>query len=108
LNAVGGGGRKLSAGHKVLGGTMIHWIESQSTSAIIGIVFSLSYVVAAVVFGFAAALSRRHIAEQLKAISPVTLTPLASFWDCSLCFLPRGSGKMLAAPMNISGKRRAR
>ena len=87
---------------------MIHWIESQSTAAIIGIVFSLCYAFTAVVFGFAAALSRRHVAEQLKTISPVTLTRLRSFWDCSLFFLPRGSGKMLAAPMNISGKRRAR
>jgi hypothetical protein len=69
------------------GGTMIHWIESQSTSAIIGIVFSLCYAFAGVAFGFAAALSRRHIAEQLKMISPVTLTPLAVILGLLIVFL---------------------
>jgi Protein of unknown function (DUF4239) len=71
----------------VLGGAMIHWTESQSISAIIGIVFSLCYAFAAVVFGFAAALSRRHIAEQLKMISPVTLTPLAVILGLLIVFL---------------------
>jgi hypothetical protein len=66
---------------------MIHWIESQSTSAIIGIVFCLCYAFAAAVFGFAAALSRRHIAEQLKTISPVTLTPLAVILGLLIVFL---------------------
>jgi hypothetical protein len=69
------------------GGTMIHWIESQSTFAIIGIVFSLCYAFTGVVFGFAAALSRRHIAEQLKMISPVTLTPLAVILGLLMVFL---------------------
>jgi Protein of unknown function (DUF4239) len=66
---------------------MIHWIESQSISAIIGIVFFLCYALAAVVFGFAAALSRRRIAEQLKTISPVTLTPLAVILGLLIAFL---------------------
>jgi hypothetical protein len=66
---------------------MIHWIESQSISAIIEIVFGLCYAAAGVVFGFAAALSRRHIAEQLKAISPVTLTPLAVILGLLIVFL---------------------
>jgi hypothetical protein len=69
------------------GGTMIHWIESQSISAIIGIVFALCYAAAGVVFGLAAALSRRPIAEQLKAISPVTLTPLAVVLGLLVAFL---------------------
>ena len=69
------------------GGTMIYWIESQSSFAIIGIVFALCYVFAGVVFGLAAALSRRHIAEQLKAISPVTLTPLAVILGLLIVFL---------------------
>ena len=56
---------------------MIHWIESQSTSAITGIVFCACYIVAAAVLGIAVALSRGPIAEQLRTISPVTLTPLA-------------------------------
>jgi hypothetical protein len=66
---------------------MIYWIESQSSFAIIGIVFALCYAFAGVVFGFAAALSRRHIAEQLKAISPVTLTPLAVILGLLIVFL---------------------
>jgi hypothetical protein len=66
---------------------MIHWIESQSISAIIGIVFALCYAAAGVVFGFAAALSRRPIAEQLKTISPVTLTPLAVILGLLVVFL---------------------
>jgi len=69
------------------GGAMIHWIESQSTSAIIGIVFCLCYAFAAAVFGFAAAFSRRHLAEQLKTISPVTLTPLAVILGLLIAFL---------------------
>jgi hypothetical protein len=66
---------------------VIYWIESQSTFAIIGIVFSLCYAFTGVVFGFAAALSRRHIAEQLKMISPVTLTPLAVILGLLIVFL---------------------
>ena len=66
---------------------MIHWIESQSTSAIIGIVFALCYAFAGVAFGFGTALSRRPIAEQLKTISPVTLTPLAVILGLLIVFL---------------------
>jgi hypothetical protein len=66
---------------------MIHWIESQSATAIYAIVFALCYASAGVVFGFAAALSRRRIAEQLKAISPVTLTPLAVILGLLIVFL---------------------
>jgi Protein of unknown function (DUF4239) len=87
LNAVRGGGRKTVGPALGFGGTMIHWIESQSISAIIGIVFSLCYAFAAIVFGFATALSRRPIAEQLKAISPVTLTPLAVILGLLIVFL---------------------
>src|SRR6202021_1331933 len=46
------------------GGTMIYWIESQSTPAIIGIVFSLCYAFAGVVSGFGGALSGTPIAAQ--------------------------------------------
>jgi hypothetical protein len=66
---------------------MIYWIESQSSFVIIGIVFTLCYTFAGLVFGFAAALSRRRIAEQLKAISPVTLTPLAVILGLLIVFL---------------------
>jgi hypothetical protein len=66
---------------------MINLIESQSTLAIAGIVFCLCYVVAAAVFGGAVALSRRSVAEQLKMISPVTLTPLSVILGLLIAFL---------------------
>ena len=66
---------------------MIHWIESQSTSAIAVIVFCVCYTVAAAVFGITLALSRRPVAEQLKTISPVTLTPLAVILGLLIAFL---------------------
>src|SRR6202020_3275950 len=81
------GGAETFGPARGFGGTLIHWIESQSISAIIGIVFALCYAAAGVVFGFAAALSRRHIAEQLKTISPVTLTPLAVILGLLIVFL---------------------
>ena len=66
---------------------MIHWIESQSTFAITVIVFFTCYLAAAIIFGIAAALSRRSIADQLKAVSPVTLTPLAVILGLLIAFL---------------------
>ena len=66
---------------------MIHWIESHSTPAIAAIVFCLCYTVAAAAFGIAVALSRRPIAEQLRTISPVTLTPLAVVLGLLIAFL---------------------
>ena len=66
---------------------MIHWIESQSTPVITVIVFALSYVIAAAVFGVTAALAHRPVAEQLKAVSPVTLTPLAVILGLLIAFL---------------------
>lgn len=66
---------------------MIHWIESQSTIVIVCIVSCLCYVVAAIVFGAAIALSRRAIAVQLRAMSPVTVTPLAVILGLLIAFL---------------------
>jgi len=66
---------------------MIHWIESQSTSVIAVIVFGLSYVFTALVFAVTAALARRPVGEQLKAVSPVTLTPLAVILGLLIAFL---------------------
>jgi Protein of unknown function (DUF4239) len=66
---------------------MIDWIESQSTFVIAGIVFCLCYTLAAGVFGAATILSRRPVAEQLKTISPVTLTPLAVVLGLLIVFL---------------------
>jgi hypothetical protein len=56
-------------------------------SAIVVIAFCLWYAVAAVIFGAAAAVSRRPVAQQLKMISPVTLTPLAVVLGLLIAFL---------------------
>ncbi|HEY7298988.1 MAG TPA: DUF4239 domain-containing protein [Xanthobacteraceae bacterium] len=66
---------------------MINWIESESTRLITVIVFALCYAVAAAVFAGAVALSRRPVADQLKAISPATLTPLAVVLGLLIAFL---------------------
>ena len=66
---------------------MIHWIESQSTSVITAIVFGVSYLFAALVYAGIAALSGRPTGEQLKAVSPVTLTPLAVILGLLIAFL---------------------
>jgi hypothetical protein len=66
---------------------MIHWIESQSTIAIVCIIFGLCYLVAAIMFGAVTALSRRPIAEQLKAVSPASITPLAVILRLLIAFL---------------------
>jgi hypothetical protein len=66
---------------------MIYWIESQPASAITVIALCLCYTVAAAIFGATAALSRWPVAEQLKMISPVTLTPLAVILGLLFAFL---------------------
>ncbi len=67
--------------------TMIYWIEAQSTVGIAVIVLLLTYAFAAIVFGLATILSRRNFAEDLKTISPVTLTPLAVILGLLFAFL---------------------
>ena len=66
---------------------IIYWIEEQSTAGIAVITLLLTYTFAAIVFGVATHLSRRSIAEELKSISPVTLTPLAVILGLMLAFL---------------------
>jgi hypothetical protein len=56
---------------------MIHWIESQPTSVIACLAFSFCFALAASAFVLGECLSRRPVGEQLKTVSPVTLTPLA-------------------------------
>jgi hypothetical protein len=50
------------------------WIEAKSTVEIALFVFSIAYLVAAIVFCLAATLSRHSVAKDLKAIVPVSLT----------------------------------
>jgi hypothetical protein len=63
------------------------WIEAQSTPLIVVLVFSLTYVLAGIVFCLAATLSRHSIAEDLKALVPATLTPLAVILGLLIAFL---------------------
>jgi hypothetical protein len=66
---------------------MIPWIESQDTAIIAVLVFALSYLLAAAIFVAGAAISRRRIAVELKATTPVMLTPLAVIAGLLIAFL---------------------
>jgi len=65
----------------------IYWIEAQSTLGIAVIVLLVTYAFAALVFWVVTILSRRPVAEELKSISPVTLTPLAVILGLLIAFL---------------------
>jgi Protein of unknown function (DUF4239) len=66
---------------------MLHWVESQSILVITLVVFGFCYVLTIATFCAAAILSRRAVARELKAASPVTLTPLAVILALLLVFL---------------------
>jgi Protein of unknown function (DUF4239) len=66
---------------------MISWIESHSASVIAVLMLSLCYVLAALLFATGLALSRRSLGHKLKAVSPVTLTPLAVVLGLLIAFL---------------------
>lgn len=66
---------------------IIYWIEAQSTLGIAIIVLLVTYAFAGIVFWVATILSRRPIAEEIKTISPVTLTPLAVILGLLIAFL---------------------
>jgi hypothetical protein len=70
-----------------MGKAMIDLIESQSTIVITVVVLCLCYMVAALVFALAKALSCWPVAEQLRSISPVTMTPLAVILGLLIAFL---------------------
>ncbi|MBX9776225.1 MAG: DUF4239 domain-containing protein [Xanthobacteraceae bacterium] len=67
--------------------TVIYWIEAQATLGIAIIVLLVTYTFAAIVFWIVTILSRRPVAEELKTISPVTLTPLAVILGLLIAFL---------------------
>jgi hypothetical protein len=66
---------------------VILWIESHSTWMIVVLAFGLSYVMAIIIFAVAVAVSRRRIATDLKATSPVMLTPLSVVAGLLIVFL---------------------
>jgi hypothetical protein len=66
---------------------VIIWIESQTTWAIVILGFALSYALALVVFAAAIMASRRRFATELKATTPVMLTPLSVIAGLLIAFL---------------------
>jgi hypothetical protein len=66
---------------------MIAWIESQDIAVIVLLVGALCYALAAAIFAAAVLVARRRIAADLKATSPVMLTPLSVFAALVITFL---------------------
>jgi hypothetical protein len=66
---------------------MLHWIESQSTSVIAGLMFAFCYAMAAAALLGGVLLSRRTLGEELKTLSAVTLTPLAVILGLLIAFI---------------------
>jgi len=63
------------------------WMEAHSTLIIALLVLSGCYLLAATIICLAATLSRRPVAKDLKAVVPVTLTPLGVMLGLLLAFL---------------------
>jgi Protein of unknown function (DUF4239) len=66
---------------------MLLWLESQSTAVIVLLLFAICYALGAIVFFAVKTISRRPIAEQLNATTPVMLTPLAVIAGLLIAFL---------------------
>jgi hypothetical protein len=66
---------------------LLLWIESQSPSTIALITFALCYAFAAVIFALSRALAQQRFAVQLKATTPVMLTPLAVILGLVIAFV---------------------
>ncbi len=66
---------------------MILWIEAQETAIIALLVLALCYSIAVAVLAVAAVISRRRVAVELKAITPVMLTPLSVIAGLLIVFL---------------------
>ena len=63
------------------------WIEAQSTFVIGVLVFGFCYLLATVTLCVALMLSRRAVAQSLKPIAPVILTPLGVILGLLIGFL---------------------
>lgn len=67
---------------------MLSWIELQSTPVIAGLMLAFCYAMAAAAWVCGKLLSRRTVGEELKTISPVTLTsPLAVIMGLLIAFI---------------------
>jgi hypothetical protein len=65
----------------------MRWIEAQSTFVITVLLFGFCYLLAGMILYAALLLSRRALAPGLKAIAPVTLTPLGVILGLLIGFL---------------------
>jgi hypothetical protein len=63
------------------------WIEAHSTFVIVVFMFGFCYLLATVILCVALILSRRPVAQSLKAIAPTTLTPLGVILGLLIGFL---------------------
>jgi hypothetical protein len=59
------------------GRTDVSWLESQNTAVIVLLTLAFSYVLAAFIFVLSKIVATHRVAADLKATTPVMLTPLA-------------------------------
>src|SRR3954466_5466306 len=81
--------RQDQTGTMQSGGTMgmIEWIEAQNVVTTALIVFALCYALAGIIFATTVLISGRPIAGDLKATTPVMLTPLSVIAGLLIAFL---------------------
>ena len=84
------------------------WIEAQSAPVIALLLFGVCYGLAAAIFGLSAILSGRKVAQDLKAVSPVTLTPLEVILGLLIAFLAYQVWGNLDRAREYVGRRPAR
>jgi hypothetical protein len=66
---------------------MILWIESQDAAIIAFLMFAICYAIAGAIFSVATMISQHRIAAELKALTPVLLTPLSVVAGLLIAFL---------------------
>ena len=66
---------------------MILWIELQDSAIIALLMFAICYAIAGAVFSVATMISQHRIAAELKALTPVLLTPLSVIAGLLIAFL---------------------
>ena len=66
---------------------MLSWLEAQPTPVIGLLLFCFCYALAAIAYVCATVLGRKPVGEELKTISPVTLTPLAVILGLLIAFI---------------------
>ena len=82
---------------------LLLWIESQTPAIIALITFGICYACAAVIFAFARVFLPRRIADELKATTPVMLTPLAVLTGLVTHLSLLEYGSISITPIHLSG-----